>query len=168
MSSTASDMVTLGEVTSPFGAHGCLKIQSFTDPPEALFNYPRLYYQLQGYWLSLTITEYDTHKNHFIITTPQVESLEQAQNLTHCPISTPRSELTDTPQNQYYWHDLLGFKVYNQQGDYLGPVCQFLPTGSKDVMVIEGQKRYLIPFVVDIFVLKVDIDNQQMIVDWDS
>lgn len=169
MSPTASDMVILGEVTSPFGSHGELKIQSFTDPPENLFHYVELYYKLQDYWLPLSISQYDSHKNHyFTIKTPQIHNKEQAHQLNQCPIGTPRSALAQTPQKQYYWHDLIGCTTYNQHGIYLGIVSQFMPTGGKDVMVVEDQTRYLIPFVIDIFILNVDLEKQCITVDWDG
>lgn len=167
MASTASDMVILGEVTSPFGTHGWLKIQSFTEPPEALFNYTDLYYQLQGYWLPLTITDHQTQKNHFIITVQQVQDTQQASNLRHCSIATPRHELPPAPNNCYYWHDLIGCIVYNQQDTYLGRIIQFLPTGGKDVMIVEDQQRHLIPFVQDVFISTIDLHKRQIIVDWD-
>lgn len=168
MSTTASDMVTLGEITSPFGTDGWLKIKSFTDPPQALFEYNELFYQLQDYWFPLQITDYQAHKNHFLILAQQAQSYEQAHFLHHCVIATPRSALPQPESNSYYWHDLIGLATYNQHHDYLGHVTGFLPTGQKDVMIIEDEQRYLIPFVMDIFVLQVDLTNQHIIVDWDS
>jgi len=42
-----------------------------------------------------------------------------------------------------------------------------LDTGSNDVLVVKGDKDYLIPYLKDHVVLSVDIKNQQIIVDWD-
>lgn len=168
MNATASDMVILGEVTSPFGTDGWLKIKSFTDPPQALFEYDELFYQLQGYWFPLQIIDYQAHKNHFLVSAQQAQTYEQARLLNHCVIATPRCALPETESDSYYWHDLIGLATYNQQHNYLGQITGFLPTGQKDVMIIEDQQRYLIPFVIDVFVLQVDLTNQHIIVDWDS
>ncbi len=42
-----------------------------------------------------------------------------------------------------------------------------METGSHDVMVVVGDKRQLIPFVLEKTVLSVDLKKREMIVDWD-
>ena len=58
-------------------------------------------------------------------------------------------------------------KVTDQQGVPYGLVTEIMPTGANDVLVVTGEKRYLIPYLPGVYVLKVD-DNQRVItVDWD-
>ena len=57
-------------------------------------------------------------------------------------------------EGQYYWADLEGLQVENQDGQLLGRIDHLLETGSADVMVIvqrcrdrRGKERCLIPFM---------------------
>ena len=42
-----------------------------------------------------------------------------------------------------------------------------LETGAHDVMVIQGNKEVLVPFVPGVYVKKVDLDKGLVVVDWD-
>ena len=41
-----------------------------------------------------------------------------------------------------------------------------LETGADDVMVVNGDRERLIPFVIDDIVREVNLDEQRMVVDW--
>lgn len=53
-------------------------------------------------------------------------------------------------------------------GDDFGIVDHMLETGANDVMVVQGERERLIPYVMDEAVKQVDLDKQQIIVDWDA
>ena len=41
-----------------------------------------------------------------------------------------------------------------------------METGADDVMVLEGERERLIPFVIDDIVREVDLGNRRLVVDW--
>ncbi len=45
-------------------------------------------------------------------------------------------------------------QVINQQGQSFGKVTEIMPTGANDVLVVEGEKRYLIPYLPGQFVIR--------------
>lgn len=69
--------------------------------------------------------------------------------------------------DEYYWSQLTGLSVVNQQGIELGEVANLFETGANDVMVVKGDKERLIPFT-EFAVHEVDLDNKKIIVDWDA
>ena len=77
----------------------------------------------------------------------------------------PRSALPTPAENEYFWADLIGLEVVNQHGVVLGRVDSLMETGAHDVLVVEGSKEYLIPFI-DAFVGKVDVEAGRIEVDW--
>ncbi len=70
-------------------------------------------------------------------------------------------------KGEYYWEDLIGLEVINQDKVVLGRVSNLVDTGSNNVLVINGSKEHWVPYI-DPFLVSVDVDNQQIIVDWDE
>ena len=78
----------------------------------------------------------------------------------------PRRLLPESRAGEYYWSDLLGMEVVNRHGERLGRVAKVLETGAKNVLVLEGEKERLLPFV-DSVILNVDVAGGRLSVDWE-
>lgn len=67
-------------------------------------------------------------------------------------------------ENEYFIKDLVGIKVYTEEGSFLGTLVEVLKTGANDVYVIKTEEReILIPAIKEV-VKKIDIDNKVMVV----
>ena len=44
---------------------------------------------------------------------------------------------------------------------------EVMPTGSNDVLVVQGEKRHLIPYLPGQFILDINDSQQIITVDWD-
>jgi len=86
-------------------------------------------------------------------------SRETAQLLTGCEICVQREALPPSPEGEFYWWDLEGLTVYTENGECLGQVEEFFPTGSNEVLVVrKGQQETLLPFIKEV-ILTVDADQ---------
>jgi len=54
-----------------------------------------------------------------------------------------------------------------KQGIIFGTIKTMMETGSNDVMVIKGEKEFLIPYLPDV-VIKVDLEAKKVLVEWDE
>jgi 16S rRNA processing protein RimM len=160
--------ILLGRVLGAFGVRGELKIQSFTDPESAVLRY-------QPWTLSQSGSEreFDGAKGRVtakgvIATFPGIEDRDAAQALAGTEIWAPRSRLPKAKPGEYYWVDLEGLEVVNREGIVLGRVSHLFETGSNQVMVVNGDRDRLIPFLEGDFVLGVDFDAGRVEVDWDA
>ena len=72
------------------------------------------------------------------------------------------------PEGEYYWHDLIGLSVINQDGRRLGEVKTITETGANDVLVIESGagQRILIPLLKGIYVQDIDLAAGRIRVEW--
>ena len=43
-----------------------------------------------------------------------------------------------------------------------------METGANDVMVVQGDRERLIPYVMGEVILSIDLEKQRIIVDWDK
>ena len=66
---------------------------------------------------------------------------------------------------EFYWTDLTGLSVLNEQGVALGTVREVLDTGAHAVLRVVGERERLIPFV-DAYVREVNTAGRTIRVDW--
>ena len=90
-----------------------------------------------------------------------------AATLIDCDIAVSRDDLPEAEEGTYYWADLEGLQVVHKDGTVLGTVAYLLETGANDVLVIEGDKERLVPFIADEVILDVDVTNGVIRVDWE-
>ena len=78
----------------------------------------------------------------------------------------PRSSLPRQSEDEYYWSDLIGLAVVNEEGMRLGTVANLLETGANQVLSVKGDDgEILIPFVATA-IKQVDLQNRLIKVDW--
>jgi 16S rRNA processing protein RimM len=157
----------MGRISGLFGVRGWVKVYSYTEPREAVLNYDRWLLDRKDGWQEAKVAEGQRHGKTIIARLDGVVDRDQAADLIGVNIGVPRDELPDTGSGQYYWSDLEGLKVVHRDGSELGTVLYLLETGAHDVMVVEGDKERLIPFVMDKVVLGVDLDKGEIEVDWE-
>lgn len=159
--------VIVGRVGTAFGVKGWLKIHSFTEPSENILKYNPWMLKQRGIWQAIEVAETAEQGTQLVIRFKNCFDRDVAQLYTNAEIAVEREQLPKLADNEYYWTDLEGLKVTNKAGVILGTIEYILATGSNDVLVVKGDKQYLIPFLLDQFVLNIDLANKNMLVDWD-
>ncbi len=177
MSSTEkSNLVNVGRLTAVYGIKGWLKVHSYTEPAENLFDYhPWLLKTAHGI-KQVEIDEVRPHGNAFVVHLVGVDDRDEAAAFTAVDIAVNRDQLPELDEGEYYWSQLEGLRVITEyQGieKDLGKVVKLFETGANDVLVVQGdegsvdQRERLIPYVPDQFVLSVDLGKGEIRVDWD-
>jgi 16S rRNA processing protein RimM len=80
----------------------------------------------------------------------------------------PRERFPAAPADEYYWSDLIGLEVVTLAGEVLGQVTELQQTGAHDVLVVTGERRRLLPFVMGRVIRTVDLASGRIVVDWDA
>jgi len=112
------------------------------------------------------VTSGAVHGRSVIAHLEGIDDRDVARTLIGALISVPRSRFGPADPDQYYWADLIGLQVVNQEGVVLGTVTELVETGANDVLVVSGDRRRLLPFVGTV-VKSVDFDREIITVDWD-
>jgi 16S rRNA processing protein RimM len=163
----SSDWIVVGRFGRAHGVKGNIVVHSFTDPHDNIKQYASWFAFIDRQWRPIKPTRIDIKTKHIIAQVEGYETLDQVVALTNVDIAVERSQLAALPDNEYYWHELVGMQVINLNGDNFGEVSALLPTGSNDVLVVQGDKRHLIPYLLGESVLKIDREQRLMTVDWD-
>lgn len=177
MSSTVkSSLVNVGRLTAVYGIKGWLKVHSYTEPAENLFEYQPWLLKTPHGIKQVEIDEVRPHGDAFVVHLVGVDDRDQAAAYTAVDIAVNRDQLPELDAGEYYWSQLEGLRVITVfQGieKDLGKVSKLFETGANDVLVVQGddssidQKERLIPYVPDQFVLVIDLDKGEIRVDWD-
>jgi 16S rRNA processing protein RimM len=163
-----SDKVVLGFIAGPHGVQGAVKIRSACEPPEAIFNYkPWCISAPDGRVLTESALKLRAAGGNLAARIPSIEDRDLAQSWHGAEISCAREALPKLNASEFYWADLIGLRVHNEQGVDLGVIDHLLATGSNDVMVVQGERERLLPYLPGDFVKSVDLKLRTMIVDWD-
>lgn len=160
-----SKHILLGHFSGVHGIKGWLKVHSWSSPREAILQYDTW---LVGTDLSpVKIADGRVQGKYIVVALPGLNDRESAQAMVGQEIRVLRSELPEPQGESWYWADLEGLEVRTEAGESLGRISRMLETGAHDVMVIQGNKEVLVPFVPGVYVKKVDLDKGLVVVDWD-
>ncbi len=159
--------VLLGRIDGLFGVRGWVKVFSFTDPREAVLGYGPWWIRQEGAWRRVPLAEGRRHGKNVIARLEGCTDRDQAMLLLGSDIAVAAEALPAPEDGRYYWRDLEGLAVVHRDGTLLGRVAYVMETGAHDVLVIEGDRERLVPFVPGEVILDVDFANAIIHVDWE-
>ena len=155
----------IGQIVNTFGIKGMVKIKPFTDDIKRFDKLKTIYIEVNNEKKEYEIQEVKYHKNMVLIKFKGIESIEQAEQLRQRYILIDREKEEPLEEGVYYIVDLIGLKVYTDDGKLLGKVDDIFNTGSNDVYVVKDElgKQILLPGIPE--VLKdIDLENEKITV----
>lgn len=161
------DLIEVGHILAAHGVRGQVRVFSNTSPRENIVQYSPWTINNGVDEKTLEVTGKRQGK-HVIATIESVSDRNQAEAVIGAKILIQKSQLPELKDGEYYWNQLIGLKVQSVDGNDFGVVDQMMETGANDVMVVQGDRERLIPFVMDEVVKSVDLEHQQITVDWDA
>ena len=166
--------VVVGRLGAVYGIKGWLKVHSFTDDAESIFEYSPWLTQQNGEWREIRVSGWKRHNNGLVCKLDAIDQREDAQALAGVDIAVQPHSFPDLSEGEYYWSDLMGCQVVNLNGYQMGEVTELMETGSNDVLVVKaklndayGMKERLIPFLEGQVIKKIDLATSSIEVDWD-
>ena len=167
-------LVVLGQFGKVHGLKGWLKLHSYTSPLENILDYPRLVAVMDQSRKTLEIDQFRRQAKALLVHVEGYDSPESARQLTGLEVSVAADAMPQLSDGEFYWHQLLGMKVVNQQRELFGQVTKLEETGANDVLVITptgdslDDRERLIPYLVDTVIAAVDLDSRIITVNWES
>lgn len=155
----------MGRIFAPFGVKGWVKVQPDTAAVRNLLDYREWWVRRDGEWREWAVTDAKAQGRVVLAKLEGCEDRDAAAKLRGAPVAVPRAALPATRSGEYYWTDLIGLKVVNADGQDFGVVTGILPTGANDVLVVDGERERLIPFIATV-VLEVDPASGVVRVEW--
>ena len=160
--------ILLGRIVGAFGIRGQIKIESWTEPRDAIFRYqPWILRDASGNERPFEGARGKESGKHLVATFTDVTDRDVVEAMRGTDIYVLRSALPPPKAGEFYWIDLEGFRVVNLEGVDFGTVSHLCSTGANDVLFVRGDRERMVPFVEPDFVKSIDFDGGLITVDWD-
>ena len=157
--------VAVGEINSPWGLKGYVKVTSLTSNPERLKPKQKV---LIGD-MSVTIMDAKIVGKIPVIQFSSFTTRSSVESLKGSLIEILEKDLPELPENIFYIHDIVGLTVSTDDDEVVGEVIEVLQTGANDVYVIMANtgKNVLIPALESVIVAT-RIEDKSLIIRSDT
>lgn len=159
------DLICVGHVLGPTGLRGWVRVFSHTSPRDNILSYSPWFIERDEGFEQLQVRGRRQGKQ-VLARLEGIDDRNAAEALSGCRLYIRQQQLPELAAGEYYWSDLIGLSVETLQAEPLGRIAAMMETGADDVMVLEGERERLIPFVIDDIVREVDLGNRRLVVDW--
>lgn len=159
-----ADCYQLGEVIKTHGLNGEVSILLDVDFPDEYQNLESVFLEQSGNLVPFFIDTIQINGNKALIHFEDISSLDDAKALVKSKLFLPLSSLPKLENGQYYFHDLVGCDVFEEE-EHLGQIKEVIDlNGNQLLAVCKDEKEILIPLKDEILIL-VDLDNKKVIVE---
>lgn len=157
-------LILIAKIERAHGIRGAVLIRSFAQDPLDFLSYTLL----DEHHKPVDIEIIGTVKDRFICQFKGMTTRTEAEKLKGMNLYTPKDELPDLDDDEFYHTDLIGLKAETKEGVVLGTIEAVQNFGAGDLLVLKTEKgEELIPFIKD-YVLDVSKVNGKVILELPS
>ena len=145
--------VEAGEIVTPHGVRGEVKVLCWLDDPEMLCEFDRC--RIDG--KEFEMEQVRVQKTCNLVKLKGVDTMEAAQSMRGKKVELYREDIDD---EVIFAAELIGVEVYCD-GKCIGKIKEVLDYPGNSVYVVRGEHEYMIPAVKQ-FVLSTDMEKNEM------
>ncbi|MCM3699266.1 ribosome maturation factor RimM [Paenibacillus macerans] len=160
----SNSLLTVGKIVNTHGIRGELKVLLQTDFPDVRFA-PKsrllIVHPESGEQLAVTVQSSRPYKQTYIVKFSEFSDINEVEKLKGRDLKVTKAETVELPENEYYFHEIIGCRVISDEGEDLGVIEEILRPGANDVWVakLPSGKQLLLP-VIDDVVLDVNVQDK--------
>lgn len=161
-------MFNVGKIINTHGIRGEVKVLRISDFEDRFTVGNTLYIEKeQGMQvIPIIIDGHRTHKNFDLLHFKDFHTINDVEPLKGTYLKISEQQLTDLPENEYYYYEIIDCTVYTTNGEHLGTIKEILSPGANDVWVVKSKqgKDILIPYIKDI-VIQIDVPTKKVVIE---
>lgn len=157
------NLVKIGVVTSAHGIRGGVKIKSYTANPSDIGNYRSIFNADKSLVIELKVLAQKGNMVNALI--KGITDRNMAEALIGTELYIEKSELPELEEDEFYYNDLIGMRVNNENAEHYGDIITVNDFGAGaiiEVLPLNSKKTVLYPFKKHIFT-EVDLVNRVVI-----
>ncbi len=155
----------IGQIVNTFGIKGIVKVNPFTDDISQFKKLKSILVDKKGKLFEMQIEEVKYSKNQILLKLKGIDTIEEAEKYRNCYLKLPREKAKKLPKDTYFIADLIGLKVYTDEGNLLGTLEDIYNSGASDIYFVKDElgKQILLPAIKDV-IKQIDLEQEKIIV----
>jgi len=160
-----SDFFYLGKIVKTHGLDGVLYGKIESDNPMSYQNIEHAFFEIRKQFVPHKVKFINIdEKGFFSIKIMNIDYIEQARQFVNKKIFLPIHMLPKLSGNSFYFHEIIGFQIYDTKFGYCGIIEEVIDTNIQALFQIKFQgKEILIP-IHDNIINEVDREKKQILV----
>jgi 16S rRNA processing protein RimM len=153
---TKDNCFELGKITKTHGLKGEVVLWLDVDFPEDYEDLESIFLDVKGELVPYFMESYRLSGNRAIVQFEDIDTFEQAEAMVNLEAFLPLEELPELEDDQFYYHEIIGFQIKDKNLGDLGTVQTVHSMQAQDLLVMNYKgKEVLIPVIPEI-VLEAD------------
>jgi 16S rRNA processing protein RimM len=153
---TKDNCFELGKITKTHGLKGEVVLWLDVDFPEDYDELESLFLEIKGELVPFFIESYRPSGNRAIVQFEDIDTFEKAEELVNLQAYLSIEELPELEDDQFYYHEIIGFKVVDKNLGELGTVQTVHSMQAQDLLVMDYKSREVLIPVIPEIVLEAD------------
>ena len=146
------DCYQIGHIVKTHGLKGEVNVKLDVDFPEDYEELESVFLEQSGNLVPFFISEISISGKKVKIKFEDINSIQKASELVKAVLYRPLSELPKLENGKYFYHDLVGFEVF-EKGKLIGAIKSIYQASSQFLAAIDHNgKEVLVPIGDHIFV----------------
>lgn len=145
------DMLRIGVVTTTHGIRGEVKVFPTTDDVRRFKKTDEVILVTKKGNLTLHVESVKFFKNIVILKFKEYNNINEVEGFRQCDLMVTRENALPLAEGQFYFCDVIGAQVVEEDGSPIGTVKDVIETGANNVFAIETKegKEVLFPVIPD-------------------
>lgn len=127
----------LGYITKPHGLNGDVSIVIDADIPEVYRNLESVFIEQDKQLVPFFISKIKISANKAILSLEESTSIDSAQALKGCKLYLPLNALPELEEDQFYFHEIIGFVLIDEILGEVGKVLTVYDVGPQDLLAFD-------------------------------
>jgi 16S rRNA processing protein RimM len=134
---SAGERLVVGQIRGFHGLRGAIRLESLTDRADDRFDVGAVLF-VEGTERQLTIVESVTDKLGWRLRFAEVSDRTAAETMLNVYLEAVVAPGQELPRGEFYWHEVIGARVSDLDGQDLGKVVDVYRAGGAEVIVVQG------------------------------
>ncbi len=149
---SADELIKIATLKKPYGIKGWLWVFSETENHSDIFKMSPWYMKTATGFKPLTVREWRVQGSGLVVSFVEIADRNIAETMNGTTVWTYKDNLPDLADDEYYWSELTGLSVVNEEGELLGVVKNLFETSAHAIMTVVPNKD--------------SVDNQERLIPW--
>ena len=159
------NLIEIGCFVGVHGIKGQVKLNSFTEIPESIFNYKEFFLEKNDNVLKLKLIS--KVKQNLICKIENVETRNEAEKYRGLKLFIKKDSLPKLEESEFYHRDLIEFQVYNLKKESFGKIQSFNNFGGGLLIEVKKENKLFYLPVGNDFLEDIDYEQKEVIINLD-